>query len=284
MTTTAIKSNSNINMQIAAALLTAMMIGFSVHAQEPSAASDKASKVKASSADVKGESAAETEKPGKEREKVWRRPMIGTLYAIGGISFPDTDALNARFDAAGYSKWDKVVANLGFGFTHRTGRLVGGFDWNWAFTSDFESVSDASRMNVKSRYWLFNYGFDVVQWKGLSVYPYLGIGAGHMEISISEEQGASFDDVLQNPGRGVVMNQTSLVLSASLGIDYRFKIKESKKKTSFFTVGLRAGYLFQPHAGAWETTSAEIYSGPEKGLQGPVVQLLLGISGSRKRK
>jgi hypothetical protein len=111
----------------------------------------------------------------------------------------------------------------------------------------------------------------------------LGIGTGTTKVTIASENGASFNDVLDNPGREVRMSQTGLLLDASLGIDYRFKVRETEHKSSFFTVGVRGGYLFAPYSSEWKTGSAEISGGPDILMGGPTVQLLVGFSGERKK-
>ena len=121
-------------------------------------------------------------------------------------------------------------------------------------------------------------GIDVVHWRGLRVYPLLGIGVGNTVIKIASEQGASFDDVLATPRQEVRLSQRGLLLDASLGVDYRFKMRQTEYKSSFFTVGLRGGYLFAPYSGEWQTGSAEISGGPDILTSGPTVQLLIGFS------
>ena len=214
----------------------------------------------------------------------WRVSSIGSLYAIGGVGFFDLDALNGRLDGAGYTKWDTPAAPLGLGINFRMGRIIMGVDWNWLANVGAESTADDLRLDVKSKYWLIRYGFDIVQWKGLSIYPLLSIGVGHSNINISRETGDSFNDVLATPGRDVRMRQNALLLDVSLGVDYRFKIRENYRKSTYFTIGVRGGYLFAPYAGDWYTGSAEISGGPDLGLEGPVVQLLIGISGKRNRR
>lgn len=213
-----------------------------------------------------------------------RKPILGSMYMMGGVSFADTDALNGRFENNGYSKIDSPAGNLGVGMTHRFGRFVTGVDFNWLLTSNVESSNPDTRMDMKSWFWQVTYGFDVVQFKGLSVYPLVGIGMGHSQIHISSETGDSFNNVLQNPNLEVYMRQNSLLLSAGAGVDYRFKMRENERKTSYFTIGVRGSYIFQPYAGEWKTKAATINGGPEKGLQGPQVLLIIGISGERHHK
>jgi hypothetical protein len=209
-------------------------------------------------------------------------PKIGNLYFLGGVGFFDVDDLNDDLSDNRYSELKSPALSLGFGTDVSIGHLILGGEWNWMKNVATESERDNIRADIKSHYWLFRIGVDLVKWRGLRVYPLLGIGASHTRFFISNEQGQSFRDVLDTPTREVRMSQTGLLLDASLGIDYRFKMRETEYKSSFFTVGVRGGYLFSPYSGNWETATADISGGPDTLTSGPTVQLLVGFSGERK--
>ena len=61
-------------------------------------------------------------------------------------------------------------------------------------------------------------------------------------------------------------------------MEYKFQVKETDKRRSFLTVGLRGGYLFAPYSGEWKTGAAEIADGPNMDLAGPVFQMQLGFT------
>jgi hypothetical protein len=211
-------------------------------------------------------------------------PVVGSLYAIGGVGFYDFDSMNDSFSDNGYSTLKSPAFALGFGTDVSIGRLIVGGEWNWLWNVGTTSEADNIDVNIKSNYWLFRMGVDLVKWRGLRVYPLFGIGSATTKLTMTEENGASFDEVLEDPGRDSRMTKTELLLDASLGIDYRFKVRENENKASFFTVGVRGGYLFTPYAGEWKTGGAEIYGGPENVVGGPTVQLMIGFSGEHKKR
>lgn len=258
------------------------MVGFMV-ATSAQAKEEKDSQQ--NSTDIQNSSDKDVAKqPSHERcDNCTKRYRLGTFYMSGGVAFLDMDALNNRLLRSGYSKWDSPSVPMGLGFFMRTGRLVAGGEMNKLLSSSFEAQRDDFRMDVKSWYWSLNYGYDVVQWKGLSVYPLLSIGASHTDIWLSKEEGTSFNEALVSPGQGTHMRQDSLILKAELGIDYRFELKERATKTTYFSFGLRGGYLFSAYNSNWSTASAEVHNGPSRGLNGPVVQLMLGFSRQRHK-
>lgn len=227
------------------------------------------------------------ESGGVSAGKQWRSPffspVVGNLYFLGGAGFYNMDGLNNSLDDTGYSQLNSPALSLGVGTDFSIGRLILGAEWQWLRNVGTEAERDDLRADINSKYWLFRIGVDLAHWKGLRIYPLLGIGTASTKVAIASENGANFDDVLEDPGREVRMSQTGLLLDASLGIDYRFKVRETETKSSFFTVGVRGGYLFAPYSSEWKTSSAEISGGPDILMSGPTVQLMLGISGERKK-
>jgi opacity protein-like surface antigen len=205
----------------------------------------------------------------------------GTFFLQGGMGVFDLDSLNDRLSPYDYSALENRSIPLGFGITMHMQRIRAGIDWNWLWNHRSESADEDLQLSIRRRYWLVRYGVDVIQWKGLSVYPLFGIGSAWMHIDITRQSGASFSDVLASPARDSRLSQTSLLLDASLGIDYRFVRRETERRKSWMTVGLRGGYLFQPYAGAWRSSMAEIHDGPRRSFQGPVVQLQIGFSSEK---
>ena len=240
-----------------------------------------------SSMTVAGESEkVEAPHSPRENQKTWTSPYfspkVGNLYFLGGVGFFDLDGLNDALSDNGYTDLSSPALSLGIGADMSIGHLILGWEWQWMKNVATASERDDIRADIDSRYWLFRVGVDLVKWRGLRVYPLFGIGTAKTRFYIADEQGASFEDVLDTPAREVRMSQTGLLLDASLGIDYRFKMRETEYKSSYFTVGIRGGYLFSPYSGNWETATADISGGPDTLTSGPTVQLLIGFSGERK--
>lgn len=220
---------------------------------------------------------------GKSRIHPFFQQRISSLFFVTGVDFLDLSGLNTRLENAGFSETENPFLNFGGQATFRFGRLVIGAEAHWLVNVAGESDRDDTRYDWKGMYGLFNLGVDAVQYKGLSIYPMVGIGGGKMQLKIAEESGASFDDILADPGREVRLTQKGLLLDASLGVDYRFTMRQWENRTSYFTVGVRGGYLFAPYSGKWKMSAGEVSGGPDFGITGPYVQLMLGFSGKRER-
>ena len=232
---------------------------------------------KASSAPGNGDGMDAASTPHRD----WLRSSLSSAYILGGMANIDLDALNGRLVRAGYDKIDAPAVPLGFGFTHRMNRFVIGLDWHFMLHNMPKSPDENIRVDLRNWYWQLQYGLDIVRVKNLGVYALVGAGVGHTAIWISDEQGESFNGVLNAPMRSSYMTQTSLVLSATLGVDYLIETSRTARKTSYITVGLRGGYIFSPFAGDWRTHAAEIQNGPTRGMNGPVALITLGFAKKR---
>ncbi|MBN2342156.1 MAG: hypothetical protein JXX29_15905 [Deltaproteobacteria bacterium] len=227
----------------------------------------------------KGSTAAATTE--ENRQHHWRYKALSTMYIQGGVADIDLDALNGRLNRSGYDTIESPVVPIGFGFTHRFKRAVAGLDWVFLMHNTPTPPDDNLRMDVRNWYWQVTYGADVVRTDAFSLYALAGAGLGHTGIWIAEETGDSFNGVLREPARSTSMTQTSLVLSATVGADYRIETRKTDRKTSYFTIGLRGGYLFSPYAGAWHMYAADVRNGPERGFNGPSALLTIGWSTKR---
>jgi hypothetical protein len=212
---------------------------------------------------------------------LWKKKSLSSFYVQGGLADIDMDAMNGRLTRFGFDRIDTPVMSMGFGFNHRFNRFIGGMDWHFFVHNTPEYPDDSLRVEMRNWLWQLNYGADLIQTRSWSVYALGGLGLGHTRIWISEESGESFNGVLQDPGRSTYMAQTSFVLSATLGVDYRIEMRKKAHKTSYFTIGLKGGYLFSPYAGDWRTHAARIQDGPERGFNGPIGLLTLGMSSRR---
>ncbi|MBN2529476.1 MAG: hypothetical protein JXR76_24020 [Deltaproteobacteria bacterium] len=208
----------------------------------------------------------------------WKKKSTSSFYIMGGVANIDMDALNGRLVRNGYDKIESLVIPMGFGFNHRFNRFIAGIDWQFLMHNMPQPPDENLRMDVRHWYWQLNYGVDFLQLDNLSIYALLGLGVGHSGIWISEESGDSFNGVLREPLRSTYMRQNSFVISGNIGVDYRMEMRKTERRTSYFTIGIRGGYVFTPFAGDWRTHAAEIHNGPSRGFNGPAVLLAVGMT------
>jgi opacity protein-like surface antigen len=206
-----------------------------------------------------------------------RRPVVersdhgGRGFFMIGAQQLDLDELNERLGDAGHPDFDDVALTLGGGGFFRRGRLILGGEGHGVIGSSETTADGDLRTGLAGGYGLLNLGFAVVEHSGLLVYPLVGVGGGGMSLSIDERSTPSFDDILDDPRRGVRLNQAQFLLSAGVGVDQLFGGGRGG-----IAVGLRAGWTFAPLDSEWSFSRNDVADGPEGGFDGGFIRLSVG--------
>ena len=119
--------------------------------------------------------------------------------------------------------------------------------------------------------------------RGLKLFPIIGIGGGSLNLNIIKDIPAlSFDEILENPERGINISTSQFLFKFEVGIDYLLKIAEDKVEQAGSLFGIRAGYTFSPHRSNWMMNDLEILGAPETGITGPFIHFMFGGFGMNK--
>ena len=196
----------------------------------------------------------------------------GRGFFMIGVQQMDLAELNDRFDAADYPESDDLFLTLGGGGFMLRDRLVIGGEGHGVIGSSETTGDGAFRTRVGGGFGMIDIGYAVMERRGLLVYPMLGVGMGGMMVSINERSSPDFDDVLDQPRRGVNLVQGQFLLSAGLGIDHVF----ASRGRGGFAVGIRAGWTFTPIEHEWSFGSSDVADGPKAGFTGPYVRVNVG--------
>ncbi len=193
----------------------------------------------------------------------------GGVYFLMGAAMPTIENLNSRLDSYGYAEIPNQFISYGFGvhFTVKERVLLG---FEWATMSSKEKTSDDGTVKeyITSSSWFVDLGYIIVSVAGFNVYPYVGIGSGEMILTLSEVEVPAFDNILEGPTGITRLSTGGFLLNPSLGLEYNF---------NNIKVGLRGGYTFDPFVGKWKIEDSEVSGGPDEGMTGPYVNILLGF-------
>jgi len=192
----------------------------------------------------------------------------GMGYFMFGGSIIDIKALNSRLEDKGYSKISDNFVSLGGGGHVIIDRVIIGGEGHGLIEK--EVTSESYKTYFGADYGFFNLGYIVYSIGDLRVYPLLGLGGGGMSLNIAERALPSFDEVLNNPKRGVELSTGGFLLDLALGIDYLLKLGKDEKEAGGLIFGLRAGYIFAPIKGDWEMDGVNILVGLMLVLQDPI--------------
>jgi hypothetical protein len=200
----------------------------------------------------------------------------GMGYSMFGSSTINIKDLNARLENKGYpSLSDKFFCVGGGGHTIISNKFIIGGEGYTLLGEEVTSGNYKNSMNITCVF--LDLGYIVYKVADLRVYPLLGIGAGSMNLKITEDvTSLSLDDVLDNPNRGVELTTGGFLLNFALGIDYLLKLGEDEKSRAGVILGIRAGYMLSPAKNSWVMDDIDISGAPEIGITGPYFQLMFG--------
>lgn len=201
----------------------------------------------------------------------------GRGYFMFGVHFLDIDDLNTRLASLGYAKFPTHFYTIGGG-AHgilESGIVIGGE--GHALLSQKETTG-TFKTALGGGYGFFNVGYVVYQQNDFTVYPLLGIGGGSVTMKITDSEAPLFDEVIGDPKRSTELSTGGFLLDMAVGLDYLFQVGEDERDGGIM-IGLRAGYTFSPSDSDWEMNGNEINGGPDFGVTGPYVRLMIGGGG-----
>jgi hypothetical protein len=198
-----------------------------------------------------------------------------------GVRALDVSDLNSILDRNGYPTFQRHVLAFGGGGYLLRERILFGAE-GYGLTSQREDRSDGEfSTRLTGGFGTLNVGYLASHSERLSVYPMLGVGGAGIQLAIDERSAPTFDEILQNPGRGSDLATASLVVTMSLGADYLLSPRRGLRRrgagrVSGLVAGFRAGYSASLASGEWMQHDAGAAAGPEIGINGFFVTFTLG--------
>lgn len=201
----------------------------------------------------------------------------GAGYFMFGGSFLDIGRLSTELERSGYSALSGDFFTLGGGAHVVIGRLVLGGEGHGF--SGKSSGNARFTTTLSGGCGFFNLGYVLYSGKGLQVYPICGLGAGSITLDITDRQTASFEDVLNDPGRSTRLSTSGFLLNLGLEAGKLIGFGSLSREKGGLLIGVRAGYTFAPVKGGWELEKMEIEGGPGTAFAGPYIRLIIGVGG-----
>jgi hypothetical protein len=208
----------------------------------------------------------------------------GAGVFLAGAGVFDLSELNDHLEANGYDTFGSVIVLLGGEgrAVLDSGFVIGGY--GAALIAPNEDGPGDFQASLGGGFGMFDLGFALVRTRSLLFTITGGIGGYGLSLEIDDERSASFDEVLQEPGRSTTLSAGGLLVGAKLGLDARVPIGEPDKgRRGFFTLGVRVGALFGPPIGSWSLANADVRGGPSTQLLGAYTALALGFGGGPER-
>jgi len=202
---------------------------------------------------------------GAENVSVLKKSDLGI-----GVGWLGMKSLNDRLASLGLSKFQTYGLLVDLEHQMVIDRMMMGGELKGLF------FHDKLTGNTNTGFWageiLLKSGFNVINTEHVNLYPYLGLGAGLMNLVIGDKN-TIFDTALVRPNTNLNMYQFRFLIDLGVGFDLLGGMNPSR----LGVVGLRAGYTFDPTSGdRWMRDGLFVTSTPKPTMNGAYVMLTLG--------
>ncbi len=199
-----------------------------------------------------------------------------------GIQWLDLSELNSDLRANGFKAFSKSDLTYGGGGYGIIGdRLLIGGEGHGFYQ---EKSTSTHIQSLGGGFGFFDVGYIVVKRWGFHLYPMIGIGGGGLSMRLTERAVLDFDDIMADPKREALLSMGSFMLQGAAGLDYMLKlgsIPEMGEGGMLF--GIRAGYTYSVSKTDWDMGDINISGGPDIGISGFYVRLVIGGFGFETR-
>ncbi|MBK9577015.1 MAG: hypothetical protein IPK50_03890 [Fibrobacterota bacterium] len=201
-----------------------------------------------------------------------------------GIRQMELGKIRSALEDKGFTEPSQTFLSIGGGGQFQRGMwLIGGEGGAWipAFGS---AKRGSDEVQLAGGWGMARAGMDHALMGNLHLIPSLGVGGGGLQMKVSQPSADRFDDLLDGPGEVSTFDKAGLLVEPAITVEWRTFVSGGKENGAFFTVGLRAGYAWNPWSGSWSNAGGEVQGAPDVDLGGPSVRLVVGMGGCSARK
>ncbi len=196
----------------------------------------------------------------------------GAGYFAARISNYNFNNLNKTLRDNNLKEFDNLSVSFGgggYGVIHKL--VIGGE----GFSSTSDNKSDSNyKSNMKLSHGMFKLGYVIYNNKSLFMYPSIGIGSIKQKINIIENKQKTFLEQLNDPKRGVELQNEQLLIDLSINGNVYLS------KSSFLSLSWQLGYqISSSNANNWTDQTGTVSNAPEQNYSAPYAQIGLIFGG-----
>ncbi len=125
----------------------------------------------------------------------------GRGYLLLGGSLLDVDRINSELGAAGHPQFREGAFSIGGGVHTLHGPLVFGAEGHGIIGMSRSEAGASFESRLTGGYALLNVGWTAVRRGGFTAYPLMGLGAGGVNVRLTERAAPTFSELMEDPGR-----------------------------------------------------------------------------------
>jgi hypothetical protein len=211
------------------------------------------------------------------------QPFHALTFTTGG-TWMVVDALNAQLANASFAGLSNDGISYGANGYYAVGRAMLGVDFAQTAYGE-EGLSSGRTDALTARQLLGTASYAIIATRRFSLFPTLGVGAGHFDVALRDRSGTAatttaqptFAELAQSPGLESIVVGSHLLYSVGGGADYL--ITRTQADAVGVVFGVRAGFLVAPNRTTWTTGDRTVLAGPDASSGGPFIRVVIGIGG-----
>ena len=226
---------------------------------------------------------------------------FSSIFISAGKLLMDVSRLNPRFERPDlalllppqHTGFDAISNNgfsIGAGGYTPVGRVLLGGELQYA---DFgEESSPAGKTDrLETSYGMATVGYAVFSGWRFTVYPFLGVGAGQVTLTLKSRNGVpqspltsdpAFDDIVLGNVSESKLTGSYVIVQPGLGFDY-LALRNTSSHVGL-VLGVRFSSAISPHHATWSYAGRSVFGAPDVGPSGTMLRLVVGIGGFRVAK
>lgn len=209
---------------------------------------------------------------------------FNALVFTSGATTMKVDGLNGMLTQAQFAGLSNDGISYGLSGYYAYGRALIGGDFSHT-TYGEEGLSNGRSDDLNATQMLGTVSYALVANGHVNLFPTLGIGAGHFDVTLRDragtisasEQTPTFSEVALTPGQSTMVSGHHLLYSVGGGADFLIGRRSSDKMG--IVLGLRGGYLVAPNRTTWTSNGRPVITGPDASSGGPFMRIVIGVGG-----
>ena len=221
---------------------------------------------------------------------------FSSLYLSMGTLLVDVSRLNTRFSRpdllllvppqrTGFEAISGDGYSIGIGGYTPVGRVLLGGEWHYSDLGE-ESSPDAKTNRLETTYAMATVGY--AAWTGwrFTLYPYLGVGAGSVTLTLRTRNTVSppplganptFDEIILGGADESRITGTYVMVQPGVGFDY-LALRSNQQHVGF-VLGVRFSSAITPNRTSWKYAGRSVFGAPDTAPKGAMLRLVFGIGG-----
>lgn len=220
------------------------------------------------------------------------------VFVSAGTVLMNVSKLNPRFERSdllllnppqrtGFDAISNDGYSIGIGGYTPVGRVLLGGEWHYSDIGE-ESSSFGKTNRLQTNYAMATVGYAAFTGWRWTFYPFLGIGAGNVTLTLRDRNGVpqapltsdpSFDQIVLSGADVAKLSGSYVMVQPGVGFDY-LALRQNQDHVGL-VLGLRFSSAISPNRTTWTYGGRSVFGAPDVAPSGVMLRVVFGVGGFR---